>query len=302
MTVLPGANGPWGPESGRDDAGFIARLRELLEDYPIRATEQFSPNGTQTEARCTQVKINDDKYLQMISGATTNIPIVFDRSQLASGNCFVDCNTGWILFGTAPAAGANSLTIYKQKVRWRDSAMLQALYGGLLFLFPKRFREGVDTSITMVTNQWDYTLPATLISPDALITQVSFREIPASVNRFRPNTSWQRYGNTIRLNRSQQWSPGATLEVHYVAPYRNLSDVDDIATECVLYYAASQLLGFKEAPRTQISNQTSANDQQAQPPGFAQQTAAWYYARAKEMRDAIQRPIAMPRVRSTLDT
>lgn len=300
MTQLVSANGPWGPESGRDDAGFIARLRELLEDYPVRAVEQFTANGVATEARCTQVKINDDRYLQVTS-AGVNIPVVFDRSQLNSGNCFVDCNTGWILFGAAPAAGVNTLIVYKTKVRWRDSAMLQALYGGLLFLYPTRYREAIDTSITLATNQWDYTLPNEFTIPDIWITQVALREIPSSVNRYKPITSWSQYGTTLRLPRSQYFSPGSNLEIHYTAPYRNLSDLDDIAVEPVIYYAASQLLGFKEAPRTNISNQTTATDQSAQPPGFAQQTAAWYYARAKEMRDRIGRPIPMPHARSTLD-
>lgn len=301
MTQFPGADGPWGPESGRDDAGFIARLRELLEDFPIRATEQFSPNGTATEARCTQTKINDDKYLQVVSSGVP-VAIVFDRAQLMAGNCVVDCNTGWVLFGTAPAAGTNTLIVYKHKVRWRDSAMLQALYGGLLFLYPKRYREAVSDAITMQTNTWDYTLPPLFNSPDVWITQVGVREIPSSVNRFRPISSWQKYGTTLRLPRSQYYSPGSTVEVRYTSPYRSLSDVDDIAVECVIYYAASQLLGFKEAPRTNIANQTAATDSSAQPPGFAQQTAAWYYARAREMRDGIARAIPMARARSTLDT
>jgi hypothetical protein len=293
-------SGPWGAETGRDDAGFIARLRELLRDYPIRAVEQVSPNGTSTEVKCTQTLINDDKYLQITNNGT-NVPVVFDRSLVAPGNAYVDCNTGWILFGTAPSAGTNTLIIYKNKVRWRDSAILQALYGGLLFLYPKRFREATDTSITMATNVWDYTLPSDFTIPDIYIRNVQIREIPSTTNRFRTITGWQRNGTDFRFARSQRFSVGATVEIQYTAPYRSLSDVDDIASEVPIWYAAAQLQGFEESRRTQINSQSTDANSNAMPPGFQQQTAAWYMAQATNIRNSIQRAIPWSRAKSTLD-
>jgi hypothetical protein len=293
-------SGPWGPESGRDDAGYIRRLRELLDDFPVRAVEQFSPNGVATTARCTKLKIVADKYLQVASSGVS-VPIVLNQDQITSTNCYVDTDTGVITFGTAPAAGTNMLVVYKRSVVYSDTQMLQALYGGLNFLYPKRFREAQDTSISLQTNQWDYTLPDDFTIPDIFIKSVNIREIPASTNRFMPAVKWARINQTLRIVNSQAFTPGSTVEVAYTVPYRSLSDVDDIAADVPLYYAAGQLLGFKEAGRTRVDNQTSQAGASANPPGFSQQSAAWFLSRAKQIRDDIQRPIAWGRAKTTLE-
>ena len=293
-------SGPWGPESGRDDQGWLKRLRELVDDHPKRAVEQFSMNGIATEAKCTQVKINDDDQLVVTSNGFT-VPIVYDPDEVSAGNVYVDCNTGWLLFGTAPPVGQANVIVYKRQVRWRDSNMLQALYGGLLFLYPYRFREAQDTSIMLQTMQWDYTLPSDFNIPDIYIRSIMVREVPSSTNRFRPLTGWTRERTTLTIARSQMFTPGSTVEVNYTAPYRSLSDVDDVAADVVLWYAAAQLQGFGETPRTRMASQTVQADQNAQPPGFAQQTAAWYMSRATQIRNDLQRAIPWSRPKSTLD-
>lgn len=219
---------------------------------------------------------------------------------MTAGNCYVNCNTGWILFGQAPPAGTNTLIIYKNQVRWSDSQLLQALYGGLLFLYPKRFREAQDTSITLQTLQWDYTLPSDFTIPDIFILSINVREIPSQTNRFRPLTGWTRERTTLRIPQSQVFTPGSTIEVNYTAPYRSLSDVDDIASDAVIWYAAAQVLGFAETQRTRLGSQTVSSDQSAQPPGFQQQTAAWFMSRATQIRDNLQRAIPWSRAKSTL--
>src|ERR1700690_1997442 len=117
MTVALTETGPWGSEAGVSDHVFVSRLRELLRDYPVGANEQANGNGTSTFFQMQKVPINDDDYI-LVTVNNVVVPIVTQRGALAAGNCWIDFNSGMLLFGTAPTTGTNNIAIQKQRVRW----------------------------------------------------------------------------------------------------------------------------------------------------------------------------------------
>lgn len=291
----------WGMEAGVDDNTFVARMRELLDDYPIPADEQFTGNGTATKFQCGKTKINDDKYVQVgIGGVTQNI--VNSRDAIPGGSVYLDYDTGLMIFPAAPPAATNNVTINKSRVRWRDSSILAALYGGLRSLFPDLFKDAVDTSITMATNQWVYPLPSDFWDPRIHIKRVTMQEVPSSTNQPKNFGTFNRIGaDQIQVQSSQGFSPGSILGIEYQGPYRSLSELEPQAYDLPLWYAAAQLLGFKEAQRTRIDGQTVASESSANPTGYQQNTGAWFMAQYRQLRQQLARPMSMAKAVSTYE-
>lgn len=286
-------SGPWGSEGGVDDDTFVHRLRELLGDLPVMTDEQFSPTGTATKFICTKLPINDDRYVS-VTVSNVPVPIVTSRTSIPAGSVYVDYDTGLLIFGTAPAVGTNTVVIQKSRVRWRDSTLLNALYGGLRSLWPQVWKEAVDTSITMATNQYDYTMPPDFWDARSTIMRVSMREIPAQTNVFHIIAGATRVGlDTIRIPRSQRWSPTSTLEVQYAAPYRSLSELAPAEYDLVLWYAAGMILGFGEIKRTSVDSQTVAASTSANPSGYQQNTGSWFMSQYRVLIASLARPMGM---------
>ncbi len=290
-------SGPWGSEGSLDDAGYIQRFREFVDDWPQPADEQLSPDGSKTKLKCQRLKLNDDDYFTVVSGGT-QIPVVNQLSKLNSGNCYADFNTGLVTFGQAPAAGQNTVQVLHNQVKWRDSAILSAMYDCLMDLYPTIWRNAVDTSITMAVLKWDYQLPSDFADPRVRIRRIGIREIPANTNRFYPLSGpYTIYGNPpqIRIPTSQSFSPGATLQIEYAAPYSNLVELEPQAAALPIWFAAGSLLGFQELNRARTDGQTVTADQNAVPPQYRQNAGAWYMARYREMKANLHRPMGMPR-------
>jgi hypothetical protein len=301
MTVALTETGPWGSEAGVSDHVFVQRLRELLRDYPVGANEQASGNGSSTNFQMQKVPINDDDYV-IVTVNNTPAAVVSQRSQISSGNCYIDFNSGMLVFGTAPASGSNNIAIQKQRVRWTTSVLLQSLQGGLRQIFPVFGKRAVDTSITLQVNQWDYELPQDFWDPRVQITSFAIQEVPSSVNRPVPISGAYRRGlRTLSIPTSQRYTPGATLYLEYRAPYRSLSELEPQAYDLPLWYAAGQLLGFDEARRTRMDTQTPAAESSANPPGYLQNSGAWFMAQFRTFMAQYPMITKMPRAISTYE-
>lgn len=286
-------SGPWGSEGSLDDESYLRQIRERLDDWPVYKQVQMSPTGTSTLFKIPMLKVNDDQYFGVFLSGTSQI-IVNRQADLSSGSVFVDYNTGTVVFGTAPPAGQSTLVVTMNQVRWRDSKILSLLYEGLQSLFPKLFREGVYDGIRMAVNTWDYVLPPDFNDPGVRVISYGMREIPSTTNRFRPmNTAYVVHGNPplLRVPPSQYFSPGATLEIRYTAPYRNLSDVDGRATALPILYACAMLLGFEESKRTIAAGQTTITDTSAQPAQYQQNAGSWYMAQYRALLANLVRPM-----------
>jgi hypothetical protein len=301
MTVALTETGPWGSESGTSDHVFVQRLRELLRDYPVGANEQADGNGLSTNLQMQKVPINDDDYL-MVTVNNALVPLVSQRSQIASSNCWMDFNSGMLVFGTAPPVGVKNIAIQKQRVRWTTSVLLQSLQGGLRQIFPVFGKLAADTSITLQVLKWSYPLPQDFLDPRVKIIGVEVQEVPSSVNRFIPISGFRRVGlNDIEIPTSQRYTPGATLRIEYKAPYRSLSELEPQAYDLPLWYAAGQLLGFDEARRTRMDTQTPAAEQQANPPGYLQNSGSWYMTQFRTFMAQFPVVTKMPRPISTYE-
>jgi hypothetical protein len=291
-----------GAEAGTSDRVFTSRLRQLLRDLPVAANEQANGDGVSTLFQLTKIPVYDDQNTIVTVGGNI-VPIVRDRGSLGPGNVFFEFDTGMVIFGSAPPAASNEVAFQKTRVRWAEGTLLQSLEGGLRMLFPAQFKIAVDTSITLQVNQWDYTLPNAFWDPRCRIISVSTREIPASVNRVIPISGFTRRGlNTIEIPTSQRYTPGSTVFIEYTAPYRSLSELEPQLYDLPLWYAAGQLLGFDEARRTRVDTQSPAAEASANPPGYQQNTGAWYMTQFRQMLATFPPPVMrMPRPISTYE-
>lgn len=286
--------GPWGSEGSMDDAGFLARMRDLLEDYPVPADEQFSPNGTATKFKCQRLRVNDDAYLEVtVNGAVQTV--MPSRSALIAVNqCYIDYNTGLITFYQPPPAGTNTVLIYKNQTRWLDRTIMSALMEGLQDLFPVIWRNAQTSAITMQTLQWDYPLPPDFLDPRVRVRKFAVQEIPASTNPFlEVSFPFTVYGNPpmLRVLQSQQYSPGARLQIEYTAPYRSLADLEPAAQRLPVYYAMGTLLLGKESQRTRSDGQTVAADTNAQPPSYLATTGSTWMNLYQTTKTSLARPM-----------
>lgn len=299
MTTVLTETGPWGSEAGTSDHVFVQRLRQLLRDNPVPANEQATGNGNSTFFQQQKVPIYDDKYV-IVAVAGTQVPLIGTRSGVNSGNCFIDYDSGMLIFGVAPAAGA-AITIQKQRVRWSNSVLLQSLQGGLRQLFPAIFKRVVDQSITMQVNQWIYQLPQDFWDPRVQVISAFLQEVPSSVNRPVPIPGVYRVGlHQLAVPTSQHFATGATLWLEYKAPYRSLSELEPQAYDLPLWYAAGQLLGFDEAKRTRMDTMTPTVEASANPPQYQQNAGSWYMTQFKAMLAQLTSPpTRMPRPIST---
>lgn len=297
--IEPGA---FGSEAGTSDRVFTSRLRSLLRDLPVAANEQSNGDGTSTLFQLSKIPVFDDaNTIVTVSGLV--VPIVRSRSLLNATNCYLEFDTGMLIFGTAPPATANVVAIQHTKVRWSEGTLLQSLEGGLRMLFPAQFRLAVDTSLTLQVNTWDYTLPNAFWDPRVRIISVKVREVPSSVNRPIAISGFNRRGlNILEIPTSQRYTPGATVFIEYTAPYRSLSELEPQLYDLPLWYAAGQLLGFDEARRTNVATQSPAAEASANPPGYMQNTGAWYMTQFRTMLATFPPPVMrMPKMRSTYE-
>ena len=292
----------FGSEAGTSDRVFSNRLRQLLQDLPTAANEHTNGDGTTTLFQLQKVPIYDDSNT-IITVDGVLVPIVRSRGALVPGNCFIEFDTGTVIFGTAPDVGSNNIAIQKTRVRWSEGTLVESLMGGVRMLFPAQFRLGVDTSITLQVNTWDYTLPNAFWDPRVRIISVGTREIPASVNRVIPISGFNRRGlNILEIPTSQRYTPGSTVFVEYTAPYRSLSELEPQLYDLPIWYAAGQLLGFGEGRRTNIANQSVAAESSANPPGYMQNTGAWYMTQFRQMLATFPPPVMrMPKPISTYE-
>lgn len=297
--IEPGA---FGSEAGTADRTFTWRLRQLLRDMPSSANEQANGDGVSTLFQLQKVPIYDDSNT-IVTVTGSPVPIVRQRSLLASNNCFIDFDTGMLILGTAAPAASNNVAIQKTRVRWSDSVLLASLNGGLRQLFPTLFKRGVDTSITLAVNQWDYTLPNAWWDPRTQIISVSIQEVPSSVNRPVPISGWSQRGlDTIDIPTSQRYTPGATVWIEYKAPFRSLSELEPQAFDLPIWYAAGQLLGFDEARRSRIDTQSPAAEASANPPMTQANAGSFYMSQFRQLLASItMRPMPMPRARTTYE-
>lgn len=280
--------------AGTSDSVFIRKLRLFMEDEALFSPEQLSANGTSTEYRVSQFPVHEQGITIKV-GVTTQT-LIADRTALVgagAGKCCIDYETGWVFWDVAPAAGSNNVQFRKDKVRWRNERMLEALYTGLKMMFPLVWQKCTDvTSLSLTVNQWDYTLPQVFSDPRVKLYQVEVQSIPSAYERFRVVQNWRRIGpSIIQFPQSQYYSPGSLVRLSYYGPYQALSDLEEQLEPLPLWYAKGYLLSNKETVRARFDQSTTTQDVQANPAGTSQNAGEFYFRKFYQALDALKRPL-----------
>jgi hypothetical protein len=286
---------PTPASAGVGDQIFLAQLRSDLKDLPIFAKQQLSADGSTLAYQAQKFPIYDgDAYgaqpslfsitvngvLQSLKGAYSDLS--------AANQVWVDYETGWIYWNIAPQSGANNVILNSRRCRWTDRQMLFALYSGLRALFPKVFKWYTDTSITMQTNIWEYSLPQRFYDPRVKVTMVEIQEIPSTTERFRVVNGWRRVGNTVlQVPISQRFSPGSVCRVTYKGPVESLSDLDVMSQELPILYAKWQLLSNVEGPRARMDSAPQVQAENANQPGTSMNAALQYLQQFNRLLEAM---------------
>lgn len=257
--------------AGWGDVEALLELRDDLADPPMPYTETWTGDGVSTAVRCQKWPVYDqvsNEYPVTLTVGGVAATLKGSRASLsASTDAFIEPDTGWVYFQTAPANAA-SIVLNHYAVTWTDRRLLWAVQAGLRKLFPVMGQEDTCT-FQLQTLVWEYTLTPFQVwqDPRTRIMAVEVQEIPASTNRFYRLFGWDRFGlNQIRIPASQAYSPGSVCRVRYWGPYRSLSELEEQPRDLVLLYAKGRLLLDKAAQsarfdQPQPSAQTQQNDQ-----------------------------------------
>lgn len=265
--------------AGLSEELFIRQIRDDLEDPDIFVgTETLTANGSSTVYRCSQFPIYDGDMYGAQSGTVPGTWVITDnntvqtlveKTGLSAGANHVNVNyrTGMLIFGAAPV-NTHVISVTHSKCRWLDRQISKAINDGLRAMFPKFNQWQSDTSITLATNQWEYTLPPIFADPRVRIVQVEVQDIPATVNRFVPLSGWRRVANNVlQIPGSQLFSPGSVIRVQYNGPYQNVSELDAQVQNIPILYAKGMLLLNKEGPRARADQAAVTQNEGANPPG-----------------------------------
>lgn len=299
MTIINAAT-PFGfvPSAAGDSAAvYIRRLRERINDIPRLRTEQLTVATGQLVFQ-VEPKVNDDTFLKVLQPGS--IVIGFDVANPPSSGVAIDLDSGMMVFQAQPPVGANTVTVQKRKVQWRDSQLQEALEAGVRALWPALHAPCVDETIQLTTNQWDYALPSVFADPGVKIHEIYVREIPAGTQQFRPLPRWERHGGTtLHLSGSQSYTPGTALRIEYDGPYRSLEELEGRSKNLPILYAAAQLMGFDEPKRLRNDGAGPAAAEQASPYLGKIQAASYFWARFQDELKACARPMGMGRAQAT---
>jgi hypothetical protein len=280
--------------AGTSDSVFIRKLRLFMEDEPLFSPEQLSANGSSTEYRVSQFPVHEQGITIKVGASTQTLQP--DRQTLigkGANNICIDYETGWVFWDVAPVSGVNNIQFRKDKVRWRNERMLEALYTGLKMMFPLVWQKVIDsTSITLNVNQWDYTLPVVFSDPRVKLYQVEVQSVPTAYERFHIVQNWRRVGpTTLQVPLSQYYYPGSLVRLSYYGPYQALADLEEQLEPLPLWYAKGYLLSNKETVRARFDQSTTTQDVQANPVGTSQNAGEFYFRKFYQALDALKRPL-----------
>ncbi|HXA90653.1 MAG TPA: hypothetical protein VNW96_19215 [Mycobacterium sp.] len=257
---------------GITEQSLLLRLRADLQDPPLPYKETWTGDGVTTNLRVQQWPIydaNSGDYPLTVTVAGVAATPKGARSLLsASTDVFVEYDTGWLYFQTAPANAA-SVVCQHYRVLFTDARLLNAVNEGLRQLCPHLMR-WTNYTFQLAVNQWEYALPLPdFQSPYTRIVKVEVQEIPAATEPFFVEARWRRVAlNTIKIHESQWFTPGATCRVQYWTPYQAISDVDPQNQDLPLLYAKGRLMIDKEMIRARFDQaQAQGQAEQNNPPG-----------------------------------
>src|SRR6266850_4264296 len=174
---MPTPNPVAADATGLADSSWISRVRDSLRDYPKYIVDSWTSDGSggvvsYTGAPLTVSKppINSGSLLVRDNTSGTNYTVITSGTPSAT-QVLVNYDTGEIQWLAAPAV-SHAIQISYQAVRWTDDSITAALYAGLRAMFPRAGKTYTDTTISIQTNVWDYTLPIWAQDPRARVVKI----------------------------------------------------------------------------------------------------------------------------------
>lgn len=282
--------------TGLADDSWITAVRDALEDWPEYVADTISADGTNgvigpnaVPYKASRRPIMDGSLAVRDNTASTNF-VVDTTGSPAAGHVLVNLDTGELRFNAAPAAG-NALQWSYQVVKWRDQKILDALYAGLRAMFPRVGKNYTDTSLTIFTNTWDYTLPVWAQDPRSRVLSIEVRDPGIATEPYRQIAGGFHRSDllTVHIPRAQQYSPTANLKITGWGPYLRLADLEPQLFHLPVWYALSVLLPKKESFRIRQDTMVPLTQEGGQQPGILTQTGDYYLKRFETELERLSR-------------
>lgn len=238
-------------------ATLTSRVRTFLRDWPAidvltaavtdTTTKSFTVADATIYPANTVVQIDAEAF-RVKSGASTTVT-TYNRGDR----------------GTTAATHLNGATVLIRP-GFLDAEILDAINAGIDSCFPYIYKEILDSSLTVATNTYEYTVPnlPTTSTPIPRIWKIETLA-PGDLS-YRRIEDWTIVrGATPKIKFREIPYPGATIRVRGYGPFPHLATGDSLdaqwpatAENLLTLYASSQLAASGEVGR--VRNDTGARD------------------------------------------
>lgn len=243
---------------------LINRVRTYVRDWPpIQDVTTASVASTST----TTISVADSSIY------TVNAPIQIDTEAMVvtaipGGGVTLTVRRG--ARGTTAATHANGATILLRP-DFFDQEILDAINGGIDACFPYVYKDVSDTSLTIITGTYEYTVPA-LASPAVPIPRIWKVETKTPGDlAYRRVSDWIiATGSSPQLKFRDVPYPNSTVRISGYAPFPHLAATDTLdaqwpatANELPVLFAVGTLLASGEAGRVRQTSGAVDDREQA---------------------------------------
>ncbi len=164
---------------------LIAAVNDRLSDYAQWRKYTGTGDGSSTLFRLDDVPVVSGSETVSVNSAA----LVEDTSlPCTAGQYYLDDESGWITFGTAPSAVADNIVVTYQTKIWQDSLVTDAINAGIDYIGGTEFYviDYDDNIVTDSTNK-DYFLP-----PDTQkVIRVEYSSSNTSTSTWDKRDDWE---------------------------------------------------------------------------------------------------------------
>lgn len=251
-------------------ATLVQRVRRYLRDWPD--ADALSASVTSS---ATTITVSNGALF------TANWPIEVDQELMLIRS--VSSNTLTVKRGargsTAASHAASAAVL--NKPHWSTVEILDALNAGLDAAFPLLYKPVLDTSLTILNDTYEYTVPnmPSTSTPIPYLSKVELKDSGDS-DYWEVHDWTVRRGATPKIKFRRVSSVGATVRVHGFGPFTRLAYADsldalfpDNAVDVLVQFAAQHLLVSGEAGRVRSDTQAIDSREQANRVGSSMSAA-----------------------------
>lgn len=253
-------------------ASLVASTRRWTRDQPDMdlLTASITSSGTTLTVADTSTKYNPSMTIEVDQEA------MIVRAVASATTLTVTRGA----FGSTAATHVNGSDVLLRPA-WTTVQIVDALNAAIEASYPYVYQEVMDTSLTVVTQQWEYTvpnMPGTYGGDNIQIPLVYGIDIvdPGGGLPYTPVSAWnlRRDLSTSKIKLNYLENPGATLRVRGYGPFPDIAYSGNLhagfprnLTMALVEYAGSTLLMSGEAGRVRADTGLTDTRESAQRPG-----------------------------------